>query len=204
VETHAPTTRERRDMAWNLDGSYFESCSCEVICPCTGSLSFGATYDRCQAALVFNVENGDIEGTEVGGNAVAAIADTPKVMSEGNWRLGLLIDEDATDEQTQKLAAVFSGSLGGPMGALAPLVGKNLGMERARIEVEEDGVSHSVKVGDAIDLEVEDIVPFGVENGQPAKLTGIFHPVGSELTVAHATRSNVDAFGLEFETKAGF
>ena len=59
------------------------------------------------------------------GNVVAAIADTPKVMSEGNWRLGLLIDEDASDEQTEKLAAVFSGSLGGPMGALAPLVGEN-------------------------------------------------------------------------------
>jgi hypothetical protein len=191
-------------MAWNLDGSYIESCSCEVICPCTASLSFGATNDRCQAALVLNVENGDIEGTELGGNVVAAIADTPKVMSEGNWRLGLLVDEDASDEQTEKLAAVFSGSLGGPMGALAPLVGENLGMERPRIEAEEDGGSHSVKVGDAVDLEVEDIVPFGVQNGQPAKLTGIFHPAGSELTVAHATRSNVDAFGLEFETKAGF
>ena len=106
------------------------------------------------------------------GKRVAAIADTPKVMSEGNWRLGLLIDEDASDEQTEKLAAVFSGSLGGPMGALAPLVGENLGMERARIEVEEDGGSHSVKIGDAIDLEVEDIVPFGVETdsrpGSPA------------------------------------
>ncbi len=47
-------------------------------------------------------------------------------------------------------------------------------------------------------------MPFGVENGQPAKLTGIFHQAGSELTVAHATRSKVEAFGLEFEAKAGF
>jgi hypothetical protein len=191
-------------MSWSLDGSYFESCSCEVVCPCTASLSYGATYDRCKVALVFRVENGDIEGTDVGGNTVVAVADTPKVMTEGNWRLGLFIDEAASDEQAEKLGAVFSGSMGGPMAALAPLVGENHGLERAPIDYQVDGLQHSVKIGDAVDLEVEDIVPFGVETGEPARMTGIFHPVSSELTVAHATRSKVDAFGLQFETKAGF
>jgi hypothetical protein len=191
-------------LSWNLEGSYFESCSCEVICPCTASMSFGATYDRCRVALVFNVETGEIEGTDVSDVTVVAVADTPKVMTEGNWRLGLFIDEAASDEQAEKLGAVFSGAMGGPMGAVAPLVGENLGLERAPIDFKVDGLQHTVKVGDAIDLEVEDIVPFGVETGEPAKLTGIFHPAGSELNVAHATRSNVDAFGLQFDTKAGF
>jgi hypothetical protein len=191
-------------MSWKLEGSYFESCSCEVICPCTASLSFGATYDRCQVALVFNVESGEIEGTDVSGTTVVAVADTPKVMSEGNWRLGLFVDEAASDDQAEKLGGVFSGSMGGPMEALAPLVGENLGLERAPIDIQEDGLLHSVKIGDALDLEVEDVVPFGVETGEPAKLTGIFHPAGSELAIAHATRSKVDAFGLQFETKAGF
>jgi hypothetical protein len=191
-------------MAWSLKGTYFESCSCEVICPCTASLSFGASYDRCQIALIFNVENGDVDGTDVGRNVVAAIADTPKVMTDGNWRLGVIIDEGASDEQAEKLGAVFSGALGGPMQALAPLVGENLGLERAAIEVEEDGVRHSVRIGDAVDLEIEDIVPFGVETGEAARITGIFHPAGTELTISHATRSQINAFGLQFETKAGF
>jgi hypothetical protein len=191
-------------MAWNLEGTYFESCSCEVVCPCTASLSFGATYDRCNVALIFNVKSGDVEGTDVGGNVVAAVADTPKVMTEGNWRLGVIIDDSASDEQAEKLGAVFSGALGGPMEALTPLIGENLGLERAPIELSEDGLRHSVKIGDALDLEIEDIVPFGVETGEPAKITGIFHPAGSELTVAHATRSQVNAFGLQFETRAGF
>jgi hypothetical protein len=191
-------------MAWNLEGSYFESCSCEVVCPCTASISFGATYDRCRVTLLFNVRNGEIEGTDVSGNTVAVVADTPKVMSEGNWRIGLIIDEAASDEQAEKLGAVFSGALGGPMGALGPLIGENLGMERAPIEFHEDGLRHSVKIGDAVDLEVEDIVPVGVETGKPARLTGIFHPAGSELTIAHATRSNINAFGIQYEGKSGF
>jgi hypothetical protein len=95
---------------------------------------------------------------------VAAIADTPKVMTEGNRRLGVFIDERATDEQGEKLVQVFSGQLGGPMAALAPLVGEMLGVERARIGVDDDGLRNSVRVGDAIDFEIEDIVPVGIEH----------------------------------------
>jgi hypothetical protein len=191
-------------MAWRIEGTYFETCSCEVSCPCTTSLTLGADYDRCNATLVFHIADGDVDGTDVSGLNVAAIIDTPKVMSDGDWRLGVFIDAAASDEQAEKLGGVFSGQLGGPMEALGPLVGENLGVERAPIEVREDGLTHSVRIGDAIDFEVEDIVPFGVESGEPARLTGIFHPAGSELTIARATRTSIDAFGISYEGKSAF
>jgi hypothetical protein len=191
-------------MAWSLKGTYFETCSCEVVCPCTASLSLGADYDRCRVTLVFNVVDGEVEGTDVSGLKVAAVADTPKVMTDGNWRLGVFIDAKASDEQASKLGAVFGGQLGGPMEALGPLVGESLGVERASIDVQEDGLRHSVKIGDSIDFEIEDVVSFGVETGEPARLVGIFHPAGSELTIAKATRSRINAFGIEYEGKAGF
>jgi hypothetical protein len=190
-------------MAWNVKGTYFETCSCEFMCPCNFSMAHGATYDFCRVVLVFNITEGDVEGTDVGGVKVAAIADTPKVMTDGNWRLGIFVDDQASDEQTEKILGVFGGQLGGPMEALGPLVGENLGVERAPIEIHEDGLRHSVKIGDAVDFEVEDVVPFGVETGEPARLAGIFHPIGSELTAAEATRSNINAFGIEYEGKSG-
>jgi hypothetical protein len=191
-------------MAWQIEGTYFETCSCEVVCPCTASLALGATYDRCRVTLVFHVASGDVEGTDVGGLTVAALADTPKVMTDGNWKLGVFIDAAASDEQAEKLGAVFSGQLGGPMEALGPLIGENLGVERAPIEVREEGLTHSIRIGDAVDFEIEDVVPFGVETGEPARLVGIFHPAGSELTVSRATRSQISAFGIEFEGRSGF
>ena len=190
-------------MAWSLQGTYFETCSCEVVCPCTASLSLGADYDRCRVTLVFNVVDGDVEGTDVSGLKVAAIADTPKVMSDGNWRLGVFIDDRASDGQAEKLGQVFGGQLGGPMAALAPLVGEMLGIERAPIEVRHDGLRHSVRIGDAIDFEIEDIVPFGVETGEPVRFNGMFHPVGSDLTMAEAKRSRINAFGIAYEGKTG-
>ena len=190
-------------MSWNLAGSYVETCSCELMCPCNLSFDHGATYDFCRVVLAFNIRDGKIEGTDVGGLKLVAIADTPKVMTEGNWRLGVFVDERATDEQLDKLVQVFSGQLGGPMGALAPLVGKMLGVERAAIEVDDDGLLHRVRVGDVIDFEIQDIVPFGVETGEPVRFSGMFHPVASDLTIAEATRSRINAFGIEYEGKTG-
>jgi len=192
-------------MAWKIAGSYFETCSCDVVCPCTAaSLSFGATNDYCRLVNVFHVKDGEVEGVDVSGLTVAVVADTPKVMTEGNWRVGVFLDAAASDEQAEKLGGVFSGALGGPMEALGPLIGENLGVERAPIEVQEDGLRHSIRIGDAVDFEIEDIVPFGSESGEAARVVGVFHPVGSDLTIAHATRSRIDAFGISYEGKSAF
>ncbi|HEY6888605.1 MAG TPA: DUF1326 domain-containing protein [Solirubrobacter sp.] len=190
-------------MAWNLRGNYVETCSCELMCPCNLSFDHGATYDFCRATLAFEIREGEIEGTAIGGLNIVAIIDTPKVMTDGNWRLGVFVDERASDEQSDKLVQVFTGQLGGPMAGLAPLVGEMLGVERAPIEVRHDGLRHSVRIGDAVDFEVEDIVPFGVTSGEPVRFDGMFHPAGSDLTMAEATRSQINGFGIQYEGKTG-
>ena len=190
-------------MSWSIAGTYFETCSCELMCPCNFSFDHGATYDYCRVTLVFDIRSGEVEGTDVSGRTLVLIADTPKVMTEGNWRLGIFVDDGTSDEQLEKLTAVFGGKMGGPMAGLAPLIGEVLGVERAPIQVVEEGLSHSVRIGEAIDFEVEDIVPFGIETGEPVRLTGVFHPVASELTAAEAKRSSISAFGIEYEGKTG-
>ena len=190
-------------MAWSLKGNYVETCSCELMCPCNLSFDHGATYDYCRVTLVFDITEGDVEGTDIGGLTVALIADTPKVMTDGNWKLGVFIDDRASEAQGDKLVQVFSGRLGGPMAGLVPLVGEILGVERATIEVRDDGLRHSVRVGDAIDFEIEDVVPFGLEDGRPIRFDGMFHPVASDLTMAEAKRSQIDAFGIRYEGKTG-
>jgi hypothetical protein len=190
-------------MPWALKGSYVETCSCELMCPCNLSFDHGATYDFCRVTFVFNIREGAVDDTDLAGCKAVLIADTPKVMTEGNWRVGVFINDDASDAQFDKLVQVFSGQLGGPMAGLAPLIGEMLGVERAAIEVEDDGLRHSVRVGTAIDFEVEDVVPFGVETGEPVRFSGTAHPAGSDLTMAEAKRSRINAFGIQYEGKTG-
>ena len=89
------------------------------------------------------------------------------------------------------------------MEAVVPLIGEMRGVERAAIDISDEGLRHTVKVGHAIDFEIEDIVPFGIETGEPVRFQGMFHPAGSNLTIAEATRSSIDAFGITYEGKTG-
>src|SRR5436189_4066888 len=87
-------------MAWRLEGMYFESCSCDAVCPCTWSaLTARATLDRCRALLAYHVQSGEIDAVDVSGLNFALFLDTPPVMSEGNWRVGVYLDEGASDSQ---------------------------------------------------------------------------------------------------------
>jgi hypothetical protein len=186
-------------MSWSIEGRYFENCSCEVVCPCTASLALGADNDYCRVALVFHVDSGHVDGVDVGGLTLAVMAESGKYMHEGNWKLGLLIDDSASDEQADKLAAVFAGQLGGPMAALSGLVTEQLGLERVPMDFSESDGRHLLRIEGKGQVAVQDVVPFGVETGQPATLAGVFHPAGSELTIAKAAGdSAVDAFGITF------
>ena len=105
-------------MSWNLKGSYVETCSCELMCPCNLSLDPGATYDFCRVTLVFDIGEGEIEGTDIGGLKVAVIADTPKVMTEGNWRVA---SSSTRRRQTSRPGSSFRPSVdnsGGRWGIL--------------------------------------------------------------------------------------
>jgi hypothetical protein len=170
------------------------------VCPCTTSgLSMPADYERCRVVLVFHVDSGVVEDVDVSGLTVAVLADTPQLMADGNWRVGLFMDAGASQQQAEKLGAVFGGQLGGPMAMLAPLIGEMMGVETAQIDYDEDGRRHRVKIGDAVEIEVEDFVPPLNPGGEVSKLTGMFHPANSTLTIARATASRVDAFGLQFD-----
>ena len=84
------------------------------------------------------------------------------------------------------------------MEVLSGLFAENLGIEVAPIEYEDDGRRHRVRIGDFVEIEIEDFVPPQIPEGEVSKLTGIFHPANSTLTIAQATTSRVNAFGLEF------
>jgi hypothetical protein len=184
-------------MSWKLEGTYFENCNCTFACPCSvTSFVSPATQDRCTVILNYHIDRGEIDGVDVSGHSVSVVADAPAKMLDGNWRVGLIIDDKASKEQTDKLAGVFSGAMGGPMASLAPLIGEVLGIEQQPIEYHDSGHKHRVKVGRDISVEVEDYTPEGLS--EPTKLVGVALPSNTTVTIARPTESRIKAFGMEF------
>lgn len=185
-------------MAWTLEGTYVENCSCDTICPCTWSgLTAHATHDRCLAMLAFHIDRGDIEGVDVSGLTFALVVDAPPVMVDGGWKVGVVLDSAATEDQAAALGRVVGGELGGPPAMLGPLIGEMAGIEQASVEWQQSDTTFSVRFGELIDVALEAFTSGDVPG--PVQLVNVFHPANTTLNVSPATKAKVDVFGIQFD-----
>jgi hypothetical protein len=183
-------------MGFKLEGTYVENCNCDVICPCTWSgLARAATHDRCKVVLVLHVDSGDIDGVDVSGLSMGFIADTPAVMSEGGWRLGLLLDQAAGADQLDRLRRFMSGEFGGVPAALGPLIGEILGEVVAPIGFQDEAGRHTLTVGGDVDVIVADVSSPGLG---AVELHNVAHPVNTNLTVGEGVGSRISLLGIEY------
>jgi hypothetical protein len=123
-------------------------------------------------------------------------------MAEGNMTAGLIVDARASEQQTAAIKSIALGEAGGPMAALAPLVGKVAGLEKRPIVFESSGLKHSVKAGELIDQACEGL-PGAVRAGEPIYIDNTCHPVSAKLGLAKATRSRMHAFGIDWDDSSG-
>lgn len=188
---------------WQLSGDYFETCSCTYLCPCLPTnLSGKPTRGHCNFAFAFHIDRGRHGDVALDGLNFAVIGHAPGVMSEGNWSVGLLVDEKASPEQQQALTAIVGGQVGGPMAALAPLIGKFLGVEAKPIAYQKDGLRRSVSIPGVLDQAVEG-VGSQVKPAEPLYIDNTVHPANARLALARAVRSRLHAFGLNWDDASG-
>jgi hypothetical protein len=186
-------------MTWEIQGTYFENCNCDMACPCTTSgLTAAGDQERCLLALAFHIETGSSDDVDLSGLNVCMLADAPGMMADGGWKAALLVDDQASQEQADAIGAIFGGQAGGPLADLAPLIGDMVGGGPAPIEYTDDGFNHTVKIGDLVDLSVADFVSPLDPTGKGIRISGVGFPADT-LAAGTATRAKVDAFGLSWD-----
>jgi hypothetical protein len=187
---------------WQISGEYFESCSCDYLCPCivTG-LTAMPTQGSCTVPLAFHINQGHFGGTRLDGLNFVVVVRTPEAMIKGNWQVGLIVDQRASPEQQQAIAGIATGQAGGPMAALGPLIGGMLGMEVRPIQFEVNGPRRSISVPELLDMAVEGVP--GANSAEPVMLDNAPHPVTPRVALAKASRSHLHAFGLNWDDSRG-
>ncbi len=189
-------------VSWQISGDYFEACSCDSVCPCpTSGLAAPPTRGFCDAGLVFQVTSGQYGSTRLDGLGFAVLLHTPGPMIQGNWTVGLILDERASAAQREALTTIASGQGGGPMAALAPLIGRFGGAEARPITVTRDGMRRSVSIPGLLDLAIEGIP--GAKASEPIWFDNVGHPAASRLALAKASRSHMHAFGIDWDETSG-
>ena len=189
-------------VQWQISGSYMEACSCDSVCPCpTSGLAARPTKGSCDAGLVFHVERGQYGGTTLDGLSFAVLLHTPGAMGQGNWTVGVIVDERASPQQREALTSIASGQGGGPMAAVGPLVGRFVGTEAKPIKLEGTGMKRTASIPGVLDIAIEGIA--GAKQDEPIYLDNVGHPAASRLALAKATRGHMHAFGINWDDTSG-
>lgn len=176
-----------------------ETCNCDFLCPCPLTGLAESTHGHCIFAMAFRIDDGDFNGTSLDDLSFVLVGRTPGQMVEGNWEVGLIADEQATPEQQDALTQIATGQVGGPVGALAPLLGDFLGVESKAIRFEGQGNAWSVSVSDMVEQAVQGVEGLG---GEDLYLDQVGHPAANRLGLARAQYSRFNAFGIQFENES--
>ncbi len=186
-------------MAYQLEGRILEVCDCNVLCPCW----IGEDPDNgtCDAVVAYRIDKGTIEGVDVSGLTVANIALVPGNIFEGNHKVALFIDENASEAQEKVLLKAWRGELGGPLADLAGLVGEVVAVERAPITFTVKEGQGTLQIGSGITPVVEAVMEAYVgATGEPTTLVdSVFSTIpGSPAFVSKAAtyRRNSSQYGL--------
>jgi len=189
---------------WQVSGQYFETCSCNFVCPCIlGQMAVEPTHGSCTFAMAFNVEHGAYGAVPLDGLGFIVLGFTPEAMGKGNWSVGVIADERASAEQRDAITAIASGAAGGPMAVLSGLVGKFLGVEAAPIHFERSGVTWSVTASKFVDMAATPAMGLSPTATEPMHIDNTGHPANDRLGLYHALKSHVHALGLSWDSKGG-
>jgi hypothetical protein len=172
-------------MSWQLKGTYFETCNCDVACPCV--FLSPPTEGECRVLIAWHIDQGQDDQTDLAGLNVAIAVTTPGTMVETKWRAALYLDERANDAQKQALTKIFAGKAGGHPAVFASFVEDVLGVTSVKIDYRAQGKRRSLTIPNIAEAEIEAIEGQG---GGDVTISG--HPLciapGEPVVVAKSKR----------------
>ena len=181
--------------SWQLDGEYFESCNCEVLCPCLLIRGSKPTEGHCDAVVAFHIKSGKYDDTDLSGLNAVTVIYTPQSMTAGKWTLGSYVDARANDSQRAALEKIFTAQAGGPLARFAPLIANRLPAHPAAISFSSEGNTRKLLIKGVADITVQGVAG---ANGEQVWLDNVAHFASKRLAAAKGETSHFKDQGLNF------
>ncbi len=181
---------------WNVTGTYFEACNCNVACPCI--FLSPPTEGECKAIVGWHIDKGNFGDVSLDGLNVALYVHSPGNMVQGKWKAAVYLDERATKDQNDALTQIFAGQAGGHPATLASFIEEVVGVSSVSIDYQADGKRRSLRIPDVAEAEIE-----GMAGQGKAEIHISNHPLciapGQPAVVAKSKRASYHDHGLELE-----
>jgi hypothetical protein len=182
-------------MAYRIAGTYIGVCDCSLYCPCPTDGPPTGKDGQCHGTIVFQIREGTVADTDVSGVDFALFNHFPSNLTAGNWTVGVVVDDDASDEQVEAIERILSGQEGGVLGLFAALIGENKGTERAPIRVS----NGSVSIGEMARFTFE---PARGGDGSLTTVKNTMFGLAPEYQIGKGTGRST-AFGIGYEASYG-
>ncbi len=180
-------------MTWTLKGTYFESCNCDVACPCM--FLSPPSEDECTALVGWHIEDGADEGVSLSDLNVALAVHSAGHMATTPWNVAVYVDERADEAQNASLMQIFGGQGGGHPARLATHIGEIVGVRSVPIKFTGTNGKRALNIPDIADVEIEQMA--GQGDG-PVTITG--HPLciapGFPATAAKSNKLSYSDHGM--------
>jgi hypothetical protein len=139
--------------SWRMRGDVMEACSCATTCPC----NFGSdpTPLPCDVVFGWRIQEGNYGNTRLDGLNVVLYARIPGNVFQGNWTVGVYVDQRASQQQAQALGDIFAGNAGGWPAILSSLIGNLLAPKQVPIQFQTVGGEHSITVPGLLEVGTE-------------------------------------------------
>jgi hypothetical protein len=182
---------------WRIDGDYFESCNCDLLCPCLLSHAQAPpTQGHCDVVLATHIARGQYGNVDLSGLNVVQALTTPGEMAKGGGTLAVYVDNRASDDQRTALEVIFTGNAGGPPSLMNGMIVRRLPTKSAQINFSSDGKNFTVSIPGITEVAVEGVIGAG---NQVVWLENVGHPFSRRLAAARSTRSRFADHSMTFE-----
>jgi hypothetical protein len=179
---------------WSLKGDYFESCNCDVACPCV--FLSDPTEEICTVLLGFHVDRGKSGSQVLDGLNFALAAFCRGNMATNKWEAAIYLDARASDSQRKALETILTGQAGGVFGALGPLIGKLHGIRSVPIEFHVEGKKRRLEIQDIAEMRVQALEGPG---GTEVKVQNPLLGVTPEFVVGKSEKLTLKDYGWKWD-----
>jgi hypothetical protein len=193
-------------MSWRVSGTYLESCNCDAICPCRridGVRGGRSTHGICEGALSWQIVDGQADGTDLSGLAVALAARYSDDEEGSPWTWLLYLDERGTAEQHKALEEIWTGSVAGAQLEHFPWAWKAsnlLGVKPAQIELDHTPRRGWFRVRDAVSVRISG--PYPGDETVTCVIPG--HERAGEEVIADQLSVDDEAFRFDYSGVCGY
>jgi len=191
-------------LAWSVEGTYFEACSCLPICPCRqvgGRDGARSTFGVCDFALSWWITDGHSGVLDLAGRQVVMVGSYDDDEPGSPWTVSLFVDDGGHDAQRVALADIFLGRAGGtPLRNYGGAIHTVAGVHTARIRLDHRRRYWRIRVDGQVEVDAGE----EVESDEPVAcgIPGLDRP-GQEVR-SDILRVEAGPLAWEWSDRCGF